>query len=191
MAFTLFNIYTNDQFISTDNNVKHCIYVDDSEIAVQKDSFKSVETKFSKTLDCMWNCYKANYLKPNPSKTIVYDFHLRNKHANRKLVMKWKDVELTHCSTPTYLDVTLDRALRYKTHCEKTITKINTRNGLIRKLTESVQGAQPHYESQQWHYASRVVCMPGLGSSIHKMKVDIVLNTTCRQITGCFRNTKK
>jgi len=31
----MFNIYTNDQPISTDSDVKHCIYVDDTAIVVQ------------------------------------------------------------------------------------------------------------------------------------------------------------
>jgi len=106
LALTLFNIYTNDQPISTDNNIKHYVYADNSEIAVQEDSFEAVEAKISKTLDRIGNYYRANYFKPNPSKTNVYDFHLRNKQANRKLVVKWEDIELTHCSTPIYLGVT-------------------------------------------------------------------------------------
>ena len=59
-------------------------------------------------------------------------------------MVKWKGVELTHCCTSRYLGVTLDRALTYKTHCEKTSKKINTQNGLIQKLTNSAWGAKPH-----------------------------------------------
>jgi hypothetical protein len=123
LAPTLSNIYTNDQPIAKDNNIKHYVYVDDLAIAVQEDSFEAVEAKLSTTLDRIGNYYRSNYLKPNPSKTSVCAFHLRNKQANRKLIVKWEDVELTHCSSPTYLGVT--------THCEKTSKKINTRNGLI------------------------------------------------------------
>lgn len=53
-------------------------------------------------------------------------------------MVKWKGIKLTHCGTPTYLEVMLDRALTYETHCEKTGKKINTRNDLIRKQTGSV-----------------------------------------------------
>jgi len=87
LAATFFNIYTNDQSISTDNNIKHYVYADDSAIAVQEDSFEAVEAKLSKTLDRTENYYGENYLKPNPSKTNVFAFHLRNKQANRKLVV--------------------------------------------------------------------------------------------------------
>lgn len=86
----------------------------------------------------------ANHLKPNPNKTKLCTFHLRNKQANRKSIVIREGEKLTHCCTPTYLGVTLYRALTYKTHCEKTSKKINTRNGLIRKLTGSTWGAQPH-----------------------------------------------
>ncbi|KAE9524319.1 hypothetical protein AGLY_015358 [Aphis glycines] len=192
LAPTLFNIYTNDQPISTDNNIKHYVYADDSAIAVQEDSFEAVETKLSKTLDRLGNYYRANYLKPNPSKTNVSAFHLRNKQANRKLIVKWEDVELTHCSTPTYLGVTLDRALTYKTHCEKTSKKINTRNGLIRKLTGSAWGAQPHalrVSAMALCYSVGEYACPVWRSSTHAKKIDIALNTTCRLITGCLRNT--
>ncbi|KAL4121149.1 hypothetical protein QTP88_013714 [Uroleucon formosanum] len=71
LAPTLFNIYTNNQPISTDNNIKHYVYADDSAIAVQEDSFEAVETNLSKTLDHTGIYYRANYLKPNPSKTSV------------------------------------------------------------------------------------------------------------------------
>lgn len=192
LAPMLFNIYTNDQPISTDNNIKHYVYADDSAIAVQKDSYEAVEAKLSKTLDRIGNYYRGNYLKPNPSKTNVCAFHLRNKQANRKLVVKWEDVELTHCSTPTYLGVTLDRALTYKTHCEKTSKKINTRNGLILKLTGSAWGAQPHalrVSAMALCYSVGEYACPVWKSSTHAKKVDIALNTTCRLITGCLRNT--
>ncbi|KAL4113930.1 hypothetical protein QTP88_017480 [Uroleucon formosanum] len=152
LAPTLFNIYTNDQPISTDNNIKHYVYADDSAIAVQEDSFE----------------------------------------ANRKLVVEWEDVELTHCSTPTYLGVTLDRALTYKTHCEKTSKKINIRNGLIRKLTGLAWGAQPHalrVSPMALCYSVGEYACPVWRSSTHAKKIDIALNTTCRLITGCLRNT--
>jgi len=42
LALTFFNVYTNDQPISMDNNIKHYVYADDSAIAVQEDSFEAV-----------------------------------------------------------------------------------------------------------------------------------------------------
>lgn len=39
----LFNIYTNDQLISNNKNVKYFIYVDDSAITIQEKDFKTVK----------------------------------------------------------------------------------------------------------------------------------------------------
>jgi len=97
-------------------------------------------------------------------------------------MVKWESVELTHCGTPTYLGVTLDRALTYKTHCEKTSKKINTRNGLIRKITESAWGAQPHtlrISTMALCYSVGEYACLVWGNSPHAKKVGIALNTTC------------
>jgi hypothetical protein len=64
----MFNIYTNDQSISTDSDIKHFISADDIAIAVQHEQFKNVGEKLSATLDILGKYYRRNYLKPNPSK---------------------------------------------------------------------------------------------------------------------------
>lgn len=192
LAPTLFNIYTNDQPISTDNNVKHFIYADDSAVAVQGNQFGIIEKKLTKTLETMSKYYNDNYLKPNPSKTLVSAFHLKNKEANRNLQVIWEGVILTHCKTPTYLGVTLDRTLTYKLHCDKTAKKINTRNCLIRKLTGSTWGAQPHairVSALALCFSVREYACPAWGRSTHTKKVDTALNNSCRIITGCLKNT--
>jgi len=86
----------------------------------------------------MSNYYNDNHLKPNPSKTLVCAFYLKNKEANRSHQITWEGELLTHSKTPTFLD----KALTFQYHCEKTAKKINTRNCLIRKLTGSTWGAQ-------------------------------------------------
>lgn len=119
LASTLFNIYTNDQPISNDKNIKHYIYADDSAIAVQDNTFETIERKLSATLTKMDEYFEANSLHPNLLKTEVCAFHLRNKEANRKLHVTWKGVDLVNNPNPKYLGVVLDRSLTYKAHCEK------------------------------------------------------------------------
>jgi hypothetical protein len=88
--------------------------------------------------------YKKNWLKPNPKKTQVCTFHLRNKEAKRKLRIIWEDVEIENTEYPKYLGVTLDRTLSFKLHCENVKQKTHTRNNLIRKFTGTSWGADPN-----------------------------------------------
>jgi hypothetical protein len=53
-------------------------------------------------------------------------------------------MEIDNAQHLKYLGVTLDRFLTYRAHCEKLKKKIASRNGLLRKLTGSCWGAQPH-----------------------------------------------
>jgi len=53
LANTMFDIYTNDQPISTVSDVKHYIYTDDTEIVAQHENAENVEEKLAATLDVL------------------------------------------------------------------------------------------------------------------------------------------
>lgn len=57
-----------------------------------------------------------NFLKPNPTKTRVCAFHLKNRQVDRKPKIEWQRKELENSAHPTYLGVTQDRSLTYKHH---------------------------------------------------------------------------
>lgn len=190
LAPTLFNIYTNDQPLSPGTN--NFIYADDRVVAVQGDSFEEVEEKLGEALEELNQYYINNQLRPNPSKTLVCAFHLRNKQASRRLQITWRGMSLQHCPNPKYLGVTLDRALTYKQHCTNTKLKVSSRNNILRKITSTAWGAKPEvlkatalsvcfsageYASSVWY------------KSAHAKQVDIALNETCRLITGCLKPT--
>jgi hypothetical protein len=42
LAPTLFNIYSNDQFITNDDKIKHFIYANDAAIAIQNRNFEKI-----------------------------------------------------------------------------------------------------------------------------------------------------
>jgi hypothetical protein len=65
----------------------------------------------------MTTYYKSMKLKPNPLKTHVCAFHLKNRLTSRKLDITWEGVKLQHTPYPKYLGVNLDRSLNYKEHC--------------------------------------------------------------------------
>ena len=90
-----------------------------------------VEQTLELALDEMSIYCSRNHLKPNPAKTQICCFHLRNRDAKHKLNVTWNGLELDHHPNPIYLGVTLDRTLSFKQHALNTKAKVNTRNNLF------------------------------------------------------------
>jgi len=132
----------NDQPIY--DKTKYFIYADDLALTAQGPTFETVENVLKETLEELTRYYYINRLKPNPTKTQVCAFHLRNRDAKGKLMIKWYGVDLEHCDHPNYLGVLLDLSLTYKTHCEQTKAKVSARNNILRKIVDSKCGADPH-----------------------------------------------
>ena len=84
---------------------------DDLRLATQAPTFEEVETRLSAALEPMGQYYDKWSLNPNPFKTQVCAFHLRNRESNRKLKILWYGKELEHHQFPVYLGVTLDGTL--------------------------------------------------------------------------------
>lgn len=143
-------------------------------------------------LDTLGSYYEANHLKPNPNKTQVCAFHLRNREARRELDITWQGKQLQHCPTPVYLGVTLDRTLSFKKHCHKTRLKVSSRNNILRKLTATTWGASPHV----LRTSALALCMsaaeyasPVWSASSHTKQIDIAINETIRILSGCMKPT--
>lgn len=190
LAPLLFNVYTNDQ--PTFPNTRRFIYADDLCIATQANSFQEVEVRLTAVLEAMKQYYEKWSLNPNPSKTQVCAFHLRNREAARKLKIFWCGKELEHHLTPIYLGVTLDRTLSFATHIQKLRGKVGSRNSLLKKLAGTKWGANAHTlrsTALALCYAPAEYCAPVWGRSAHAKKIDPLLNEACRIITGTLRPT--
>jgi len=140
----------------------------------------------------MADYYDQNSLKPNPSKTQVSAFHLRNREATIKLNVLWRGSSLEHTETPKYLGVILDRTLTYKYHCQKTRQKVNARNNILRRLTGSKWGANPSVlrtTARALCFSTGEYACPVWSRSSHAKQVDVALNETCRITTGCMKAT--
>jgi len=94
LAPTIFNIYTNYQPVFTQAGIKHFIYADDIALAAQSDNFYDIEEALEESLKVMSDYYDKNSLKPNPTKTKVCAFHLKNREADQKLKIKWQGTVL-------------------------------------------------------------------------------------------------
>jgi hypothetical protein len=190
LAPLLFNIYTNDQ--PKTEGTRRFIYADDLGVAAQDKEFSVVENALSKALNDLTPYYKENHLRANPAKTQVCAFHLRNHEAKRQLSINWSGTQLENCVHPVYLGVTLDRSLTYKTHIQKTRAKVSARNNIVSKLTGTRWGANPHTlrsTALALCYSTAEYACPVWERSAHAKKIDPVINSTCRLITGCLRST--
>ena len=157
-----------------------------------KGPFTTVESKLTNALNDLSSYYEENHLCANPSKTQVCAFHLRNREANRKLNISWSGTVLENCDHPVYLGVTLDRCLSFKTHVEKTRSKVSSRNNIISKLTGTTWDAIPRTlrtSALALCYSAAEYACPVWERSPHAKRVNTALNTTCRLITGCLKPT--
>ena len=131
-------------------------------------------------------------LRPNPAKTQLTAFHLKNHQADPKLNVTWNCTKLDHTHSPVYLGITLDRSLTYPNHCPKTRAKLSSRNNLLRKLHGTNWGACPHTMKTTATALCLSVteyCCPVWARSTHRKLVDTTLNETCRFTIGCIRPT--
>ena len=142
LAPLLYNIYAIDQ--PTDERTSRFIYADDLCITTQESSFEAVERNLTDSLTLLTEYYAKNHLKPNASRTQVCAFHPRNREANRPLRVTWSGTPLEYHPSPLYLGVKLDRTLSYRSHILSTRAKVNTRNNILRKLTNSKWGYTPY-----------------------------------------------
>lgn len=127
---------------------------------------------------------------------ILIHLKLKNGEVERELAVSWNGTHLEHCPKPVYLGVTLDLTLSFKDHVLKTKAKVNTRNNVLNKLVNTkwsakLQTPRP-YDRWLWHSvinsAAEYAC-PVWERSKHAYKMDSVLNTACRCITGCLNST--
>ena len=120
-------------------------------------------------------------------------FRLSNRDAKRKLYVTWNGLELDHYTNPIYLGgVTLDRTLSFKQHALSTKAQINTRNNLLRKLTNSRCGAHPatvRTTALALCFSTTEFACFSWARSRHTEHIYIAPNDTCRIITGCLKAT--
>lgn len=190
LAPTLYNIYTND--LPCNIKTTKFIYADDTAIAAQGTTFEEVENSLGQTLEELSAYYKENHLKPNPTKTQVCAFHLKNMHADRNLDITWQGEKLENCRTPKYLGVKLDRTLSFKSHCQDTKMKVMARNNIIRKLTGTHWGARPdtlRTSVMALSLSAAEYAAPVWKNSSHSKEVDVAVNAAARIISGCLKPT--
>lgn len=120
--------------------------------------------------------YNENGLKPNPSKTNVSAFHLKNRQARCSLYIIWDMWHIVRCHVTS--------ALHWIKHqpCCNLKQKISTRNNLLTKLARTIWCA--HHIIYEW---------PGLHcvtwKSTPTSQMVRAFSDTCHIVTGCLLPT--
>ena len=189
LAPLLFNLYTSD--LRKTQSTKY-IYADDIALMISGETFGPIEQSLSEDLDNMSRYFNNWRLKINTGKTVCTSFHLAHRLAKYQLQVTCEGQNIPHEVNPKYLGVTLDRTLTFKTHISKLSQKISARNNLLRRLAGLSWGA--NFKVLQTAavclvYAPAEYCAPAWSSSTHTAKIDIVLNTTMRIVSGCLKTT--
>lgn len=138
-----------------------------------------------------WKCWFNTARIPNPTKTIVLCFHLRNRGADLELRVWFDGIGLKHSFDLMYLGIKLDRSLTFKDHSNQLAAKLGSRNNLLRILACTSWGATascPRTTAMGLYSTSEYCCSSWLNSA-HVNKIDNELNKTMKIITGTNVNT--
>lgn len=110
-------------------------FVDDIAIAFQCKDLKDSNAILTKDLNLI-NTYFRNWrLKPNPRKTEICAFHLKNRQAYDKFEVEFDGISVKENSFPKYLGITLDRSLKFNEHLSNLSNKkIRSRINLVQTL---------------------------------------------------------
>ena len=106
--------------------------------------------------------------------------------------MERNRTELDNIPHPKYLGVTLDRTLSYKGHIHNIKMKVAIRNNLRRKLSNSKWGENAstiRTTALALGYSVAEYAAPVWARSSHAQKLNPVLNSACRAVTGCLKPT--
>ena len=118
----LFNMYTNDQPLH--DGTRSFIYADDLRVTDQYSSFTAVERTIGDVLDKLTRINTSHYfsLKEQRGKSISKSGMEQDRSG------EYSTIEVY---------VTLDRTLGYKPHIYNTKMKVETRNNILRQLSNS------------------------------------------------------
>ena len=131
-------------------------------------------------------------LKLSVNKTVTATFHLYNRETRRELTINVEGLALPFSTTPTYLDVKLDRTLTFRQHLESLRKKLTTRVGFLRRLAGSSWGAGAitlRTATLALVYSTAEFCAPVWCRSPHTRLIDRPINDALRLVTGCLRPT--
>ncbi len=130
----LFLCYVNDLTV----NLLHAncfLFADDTALIVRGRDPDRIERELNHELANISKWFDANKLAMNLKKMKVMHFrHCRNLRSNRDLHISLNNEIVESVHHFKYLGVILDVHLSFETHIEKLCSKINSRNGILKRM---------------------------------------------------------
>ena len=189
---TLFLIYINDILKELPHNVHAAMYADDLAIWASEEYITTANYRMQEALKKLENWTTKWLVKINETKTTYTVFSLSTKE--QKVNLKINNQSLPLDSTPTYLGVTFDRRLTWKTQSENAEKRAKSRLNLMKKITSTTWGADSR--TLKTLYTGRVrpameygISTWGTTAKSHFNKISKVQNQATRIISGAMKTT--
>lgn len=151
-------------------------------------AWKALEDGLNLDMGVMAEYLQKWHLQFSTRKTVSAAYHPNNRETRRELDIYVGNNRLVFQQAPKYLGVCLDRTLSYKQHLDEAKAKTTARVALIRCLAGSTWGAAPQtlqFSTQALVLPVAEYCAPAWSRSLHVNKVDTVINSALRIVTGC------
>ena len=136
---TLFLIYVNDIIQNLPKHVKRATYADDLALWCTEESLPTANYRMQEALNSLQRWTKKWTVSINPTKTTHTVFSLSTKKLTANLTINIQRLSLE--DNPTYLGITLDKRLTWKTQTGRTESKAKSRLTLMKKISSTNWGA--------------------------------------------------
>ena len=189
---TLFLIYINDIMKDMHPRIQGAMYADDLVLWRAEESIYVVNNRIQQALDVLYEWTKRWMVRLNADKTTYSVFSLSPNQ--KKVVLKINGECLKQELSPTYLGITFDRRLTWKSHIEKAEKKAKTRLTIVRKLAGSKWGADMKTLNKAYVGNVRPALEYGIATWGNAAKSNLdrltkVQNQATRIMTGAIKST--
>ena len=186
---TLFLLYVNDIVNTLPPRVTNSLHADNLAAWTSAEHTSTATHVMQETIKRVSSWADEWCMEINCNKTQATLFSLST--VKEKVMLKLEDMPVPQIDNPTFLGVTLDTRLTWKTHLEAIAARSVRKLGLLKKLAGAIWGADTsilrrgavhqimEYATTSWATASNT----------NKSKLDKVQNKALRAIVGAMKTT--
>ena len=164
-------------------------YADNLALLHSSGNWKDLEGTLSQDMSTLSAYLQTWRLKLSHTKMVTAAFHLNNREAKCEIKVYNNGKLLSFCPTPTYLEVKLDRLLKFRHHLVALRKKLYSCVTLLRQLVGLEWGAGAktlRIATLSLVYSAAEYCAPVWCCSAHTRLINSVLNDALRIVTGCL-----